>query len=172
MFAAQQQALFPAPVSLMVRESRGGYRAATQDEVLLAAEQLLLDGVKARPLFDQPQPVKDYLRTRAGMLGHEVFLVLYLDTKHRFIECEQLARGTLDQTAVYPREVAKRALHHNAAAVILAHNHPSGDVMPSRADERLTQTLKAALALIDVRVLDHMVVARTEVCSMAERGLV
>lgn len=95
-----------------------------------------------------------------------------MDARHRMIAMEELFRGTLTQTSVYPREVAARALHHHAAAVVLAHNHPSGCAEPSRADEALTQTLKTALALIDVRVLDHMVVARGHVLSMAERGLV
>ena len=97
--------------------------------------------------------------------------MLFLDAQHRVIETEEMFRGTLTQTSVYPREVVKAALTHNAAAVILAHNHPSGSTTPSRADELLTQTLKAALTLVDVRVLDHMVVTTGEVLSMAERGL-
>jgi DNA repair protein RadC len=97
---------------------------------------------------------------------------LFLDVQNRLLEMEELFRGTLSQTSVYPREVVKRALHHGAAAVVLAHNHPSGSVQPSRADEALTQTLKAALALVDVRVLDHIIIGQGETLSMAERGLV
>jgi DNA repair protein RadC len=101
-----------------------------------------------------------------------VFAVLFLDVQHRLIKLEELFQGTLTQTSVYPREVARRALMLNAASVVLAHNHPSGVAEPSRADEFLTQSLKTALALIDVRVLDHLIVGRGQVVSMAERGLV
>ena len=101
-----------------------------------------------------------------------MFAALFLDAQHRLLALEELFRGTLTQTSVYPREVVLRALHHHAAAVVLAHNHPSGSVQPSRADEALTQTLKAALALVDVRVLDHVIVAPGQALSMAEKGLV
>ena len=123
------------------------------------------------PVFDSPQRVKDYLALQLGGLGHEVFAVLFLDQQHRLLVLEEMFRGTLAQTSVYPREVVRRALALNAAAVIFAHNHPSGLAEPSRADEYLTQTLKSALALVDVRVLDHLVVGRGQVVSMAERGL-
>ena len=116
--------------------------------------------------------MKDYLRLKLGEREHEVFVVVFLDTQHRVIAIEELFRGTLSQTSVYPREVVKEALARNAGAVILAHNHPSGNPEPSRADEFLTQTLKAALALVDVRVLDHLVVTRAGVLSFAERGLI
>ena len=96
--------------------------------------------------------------------------MLFLDIQNRLVAMEQMFQGTLSQTSVYPREVVKRALHHQAAAVVLAHNHPSGTVQPSRADELLTQTLKAALALVDVRVLDHVIVGQGQTLSMAERG--
>ena len=118
-----------------------------------------------------PAAVKDYLRLKIADLPNEVFAVVFLDVQNRVITIEEMFRGTLTQTSVYPREVVKAALAHNAAAVILAHNHPSGSAEPSRADEALTQTLKAALALVDVRVLDHMVVTRAVVLSFAERGL-
>jgi DNA repair protein RadC len=124
-----------------------------------------------RPLFDSTTRVKEYLRLQIGGREHEVFVVLFLDAQNRLIRLEELFRGTLTQTSVYPREVVKRALELNAAAVVLAHNHPSGAAEPSRADEFLTQTLKSALGLIDVRVLDHLVVTRSEVVSFAERGL-
>jgi DNA repair protein RadC len=106
-----------------------------------------------------------------GHLQHEVFAVLFLDAQNHLLKLEQMFRGTLTQTSVYPREVVKRALELQAGAVILAHNHPSGVAEPSRADEFLTQTLASALQLIDVRVLDHLVVGQTEVVSFAERGL-
>ncbi|MET0333944.1 MAG: DNA repair protein RadC, partial [Rhizobacter sp.] len=125
-----------------------------------------------RPVFDSPTRVKDYLRLQIGSLPHEVFVVLFLDAQNRLIRSEEMFRGTLTQTSVYPREVLKRALELGAAAVLLAHNHPSGAAEPSRADEYLTQTLNKALALIDVRVLDHLVVSQSEVVSFAERGLI
>ncbi len=113
-----------------------------------------------------------YLQLHFGHKPHEVFAVLFLDSQHRLIALEELFRGTLSQTSVYPREVVLRALHHHAAAVVLAHNHPSGTAEPSRADEMLTQTLKSALSLVDVRVLDHFVVTASACRSMAELGLV
>jgi len=122
-------------------------------------------------VFESPQSVKDYLQLQLADKPHEVFAVLFLDAQHRLVAFEEMFRGTLSQTSVYPREVVKRALALNAGAAILAHNHPSGVAEPSRADEALTQALKSALALVDVRVLDHMVVARGGVVSFAERGL-
>ena len=127
--------------------------------------------LQGRDALTSPQAVRDYLRTRLACLPHEVFACLFLDSQHRVIGCEELFRGTLAQTSVYPREVVKAALAHNAAAVIFAHNHPSGVAEPSRADELLTMALKQALALIDVRTLDHMIVAGSQVSSFAERGL-
>lgn len=121
--------------------------------------------------LSSPRAVKDYLRLTLAGREHEVFLALFLDAQHRVIVCEELFRGTLTQTSVYPREVTKRALRHNAAAVLFAHNHPSGVAEPSRADETLTQSLRQALALVDVRVLDHFVVTAGDVASFAERGL-
>ena len=118
-----------------------------------------------------PNAVADYLRLRVGGLEHEVFGVLWLDAQNCLIEAEELFRGTLTQTSVYPREVVKAALAKNAGAAILYHNHPSGSAEPSRADELLTNTLKTALALVDVRVIDHFVVTIGKVTSFAERGL-
>jgi DNA repair protein RadC len=118
-----------------------------------------------------PDAVRDYLRLALAAETVEVFVGLFLDSQHRLISAEELARGTLAQTSVYPREVVKTALARNAAAVIFAHNHPSGVAEPSRADEVLTQALKSALALVDVRTLDHLVVAGPKVTSFAERGL-
>lgn len=139
--------------------------------VLELARRTLAAEMARRPVFDSPQAVRDFLRLELAELGHEVFAVLFLDAQHRLIRFEPMFRGTLTQTSVYPREVLKRALALNAAAVILAHNHPSGVAEPSRADEFLTQSLKSALAMVDVRVLDHMVVGRGPVVSFAERGL-
>ena len=116
--------------------------------------------------------VKHYLQLHLAAKGHEVFAVLFLDSQNKLLAMEELFRGTLTQTSVYPREVVIRALHHSAAAVVLAHNHPSGSVQPSRADEALTHTLKAALALVDVRVLDHIIVGPGQALSMAETGLI
>jgi DNA repair protein RadC len=111
------------------------------------------------------------LRLSLAALPHETFVVLFLDSQHRLLAADELFRGTLAQTSVYPREIVKAALSHNAAAVIFAHNHPSGVAEPSRADELLTQSLKQALALVDIRTLDHFVVAGSRVVSFAERGL-
>ena len=122
--------------------------------------------------LNSPSAVRDYLRLRLQSLPHEVFVALFLDAQHRVIGIEELFRGTLTQTSVYPREVVKRALHHNAGAMIFAHNHPSGVAEPSHADETLTQALKQALALVDVRVIDHFIVAGSGVLSFAERGLI
>jgi len=158
--------------TLLVRDVDGQYRPAHADEVLCHARRLLADRVQRGATMSSPEAVKDHLRLELGVLEHEVFCVLFLDAQHRIIALKQLFRGTVSQTSVYPREVVKEALAVNAAAVILAHNHPSGSVEPSRADEFLTQTLKTALALVDVRVLDHLVVAGADVCSFAERGLV
>lgn len=124
-----------------------------------------------RDALTSPQQVRDYLRLKLGALPREVFMVLFLDTQNRVMTTEELFSGTLTQTSVYPREVVKRALFHNAAAVIFAHNHPSGVVAPSRADEFLTKMLKEALALVDVKVLDHFVVAENRIVSFSERGL-
>ena len=158
--------------ALLVRDVDGQYRPARADEVLHQARRVLSQRVRRGATMSSPQAVKDYLRMEIGALEHEVFCVLFLDAQHRIIALKQMFRGTVTQTSVYPRKVVKEALGCNAAAVVLAHNHPSGSVEPSRADESLTQTLKTALALVDVRVLDHLVVAGAEVCSFAERGLV
>ena len=139
--------------------------------VLELARRALTAQLKQQTLFDAPEAVRDYLQLQLGSRPHEIFAVMFLDSQHRLIVLEELFRGTLTQTSVYPREVVVRALALNAASVVLAHNHPSGTAQPSRADEALTQTLKAALGLVDVRVLDHFVVTSTEAVSMAERGL-
>ena len=143
---------------------------------ILAAKELmaraLAESLQQNERLDTPEKVRDLLRLRLGHLPHEVFVVLLLDAQHRLIDLKEVFRGTLTQTAVYPREVVKLALARNAAAVLLAHNHPSGATEPSQADQQLTRTLKEALALVDVRVLDHFIVAGTaRPVSFAERGL-
>ncbi len=139
--------------------------------VLELARRAMAQRLQERTVFATPDAVKHYLQLQLSAKQHEVFAVLFLDVQNRLLALEELFRGTLTQTSVYPREVVLRALHHQASAVVLAHNHPSGTVQPSRADEMLTQTLKTTLALIDVRVLDHIIVAPGEALSMAERGL-
>jgi DNA repair protein RadC len=125
-----------------------------------------------RPHLNSPKCVRDYLTLKLSGMAHEVFVCVFLDAQNRVIECEEMFRGTLTQTSVYPREVVKRALAHNAAAAIFAHNHPSGVAEPSRSDEALTQALKQALALVDVKVLDHFVIGSGTAMSFAERGLI
>jgi DNA repair protein RadC len=139
--------------------------------VLELARRALAQQLREREVFSSPGAVKEYLQLHLAAKAHEVFAVLFLDAQNRLLAMEELFRGTLTQTSVYPREVVLRALAHGAASVVLAHNHPSGTVQPSRADEALTQTLKAALALVDVRVLDHVIVTQGEALSMAEKGL-
>ena len=139
--------------------------------VLELARRAMGQQLRERTVFATPEAVKEYLQLHLAAKAHEVFAVLFLDVQNRLLAMEELFRGTLTQTSVYPREVVLRALHHQASAVVLAHNHPSGTVQPSRADEHLTQTLKSTLALIDVRVLDHVIVAPGQALSMAERGL-
>lgn len=131
----------------------------------------LYEELTMRMVFSQPSLVTDYLEIHFAGREYESFVVLFLDAHNQLISIEELFRGTLTQTSVYPREIVKDALSHNAACVLLSHNHPSGLPEPSRADEQLTQTLKAALALVDVRVLDHLIIAGSNSLSFAERGL-
>lgn len=150
-------------------------RNARLRQVLGIAKELLMHDLQIElgtaPLMSSTQALRDWLVLRFAGLDHEVFLVAFLDAQNRLRDAETMFRGTLTQTSVYPREVVKAALAHNAAAVAFAHNHPSGVPEPSRADEALTATLKSALALVDVRVLDHFVVAGGRTLSFAERGL-
>jgi len=149
----------------------GTAKRAELSAVLELARRALAQQLSERPVFDSPDAVRRYLQLNLAHKGHEVFAVLFLDSQNRLLAFEELFRGTLNQTSVYPREVVLRALHHQAGAVVLAHNHPSGQVQPSAADQALTQHLKAALGLIDVRVLDHLIVAPGQALSMAEKGL-
>ena len=123
-------------------------------------------------VFTTPESIRQYVCLHLGMLPYEVFGVLFLDAQHRLIAFEKMFRGTQTETSVYPREVVVQALHHRAASVVLTHNHPSGQAHPSRADEAITHTLKAALCLVGVRVLDHFIVAGNQATSMAELGLI
>jgi DNA repair protein RadC len=143
----------------------------SRSPIVEQALRLLECQVREADALTSPDAVRDYLRLKLADRAHEVFVCVFLDSQNRVIAIDELFRGTLTQTSVYPREVVKEALAHNAASVILCHNHPSGLAEPSRADEALTASLKAALALVDVRVLDHMIVTRSTVLSFAERGL-
>jgi len=149
----------------------GPAKRAELAAVLEIARRVLAETLAERPAFEQPQRVKDYLALHLRGLDHEVFAVMFLDAQHRLITLETLFRGTLTHTSVHPREIARRALGLNAAAVVLAHNHPSGVAEPSRADELLTGAVRQALQLVDVRVLDHVVVGGATCVSFAERGL-
>lgn len=150
----------------------GPAKYAQVQAIVEIARRALQEDVRRETLLNAPDKVRQYLRLWIGHLQHEVFVALYLDAQNRLLTADELFRGTLTQTSVYPREVVKHALRHNAAAVIFAHNHPSGMAEPSRADELLTASLKQALALVDVRVLDHLIVAGNVTVSFAERGLV
>ena len=150
----------------------GKAKSAQLQAALELARRALKEELTSRDLFSAPAAVRDWLRLNLAHLPHEAFVALWLDAQNRLIAHDELFRGTLTQTSVYPREVVKNALAHNAAAVILAHNHPSGVAEPSRADEALTASLKQALALVEVKVLDHFIVAgNAPPLSFAERGL-
>ena len=140
-------------------------------ELVQQALDLLQCEVREANALASPDAVRDYLRLLLADRPHEVFAVVFLDAQHRVLDALEMFRGTLTQTTVYPREIVIEALARNAAAVILAHNHPSGHPEPSRADEVLTQTLKSALSMVDIRVLDHFIVTRSTLISFAERGL-
>jgi DNA repair protein RadC len=149
----------------------GPAKAAELKAMVELTRRALKEEVTAKDALTSPDAVRDYLRLCLSTLPHEAFMALFLDSQHRLVAADELFRGTLAQTSVYPREVVKAALARNAAAVIFAHNHPSGVAEPSRADELLTAALKQALALVDIRTLDHFIVAGTRVVSFAERGL-
>lgn len=149
----------------------GPSKYAQLQAIFEMSRRALAEQMQTSDVLGSPQQVRDYLCLKLGGLKREVFLVLFLDAQNRVIANEEMFTGTLTQTSVYPREIVKRALHHNAASVIFAHNHPSGVAQQSRADELLTQALKDALALIDVRTLDHFIVAGNTTLSFAERGL-
>jgi DNA repair protein RadC len=170
-FGGLRQTLHAEAAALRAEAGIGSRRSA----VLLAVPEL------ARRYFEESLPVghairspadtEAFLRARLQHLGHEVFCCLYLDNRHRVLRFEEMFRGTIDGTSVYPREVVKEALSVNAAAVILAHNHPSGVAEPSNADERITRRLQSALALVDIRLLDHLIIGHGAATSLASRGL-
>jgi DNA repair protein RadC len=149
----------------------GPAKRAQFEAAIELARRSLKDDLRTANALTSPGAVRDYLRLAIAEREHEVFVCLWLDAQHRVTACEELFRGTLTQTSVYPREIVKAALKANAAAVIFAHNHPSGAAQPSQADELLTRNLKEALALVDVKVLDHFIVAGNQALSFAERGL-
>ncbi|HEY0268921.1 MAG TPA: DNA repair protein RadC [Methyloradius sp.] len=149
----------------------GASKYAQLQAIFEMSRRALQEEMQSRDVLSSPKQVRDYLCLKLGSLNREVFLVLFLDAQNRVLAQESMFEGTLTQTSVYPREIVKRTLHYNAASVIFAHNHPSGIAEPSRADELLTKALKEALALIDVRVLDHFIVAGNQTLSFAERGL-
>jgi len=165
MFAADQHAFCQVP-------GMGPAKYAQLQAVLEMARRALEEKLKNRDILSSPGSVREYLRLSLQGKQHEVFVGIFLDSQNRTIATEELFSGTLTQASVYPREIVKRALHHNAAAMIFAHNHPSGLAEPSQADEILTQSLKQALALVDVKVLDHFVVGSDSAMSFAERGLI
>ena len=157
--------------SLVGTPGLGSAKLAQLQAALELARRALKEEISSRDALSSPRAVRDYLRLLLSGREQEVFVVLLLDAQHRVIASEELFHGTLTQTSVYPREVVKCALKHNAAAVIFAHNHPSGVAEPSHADEILTRSLKSALALVDVQVLDHFIIAGSSTTSFAERGL-
>jgi DNA repair protein RadC len=157
--------------TLMIAETDGAYRTATGDEILAAAREHLSRKVRRGITLSSPRTTKDYLSLKLGDLQHEVFAILFLDRRNRLICYREMFRGTIDGSTVHPREVVKEALAQNAAGVIFAHPHPSGVASPSAADEAITARLKEALSLIDVRVLDHIVIAGGEAVSFVESGL-
>lgn len=158
----------------LIQDRQGNYQSTgtiTEQDILSAAETLLRAKLERRGSISNPQDAGDFLRMRLGALLHEEFHVLWLDNRHRILDCQKLFTGTVDGASVHPREVVRAALAINASAVVLAHNHPSGVAEPSGADRSITQELIAALRLVDVRVLDHLVIGAGEVVSMAARGL-
>ena len=164
--------LFAAELNdFCLTKGMGAAKFVQLQAVLEMSRRALQEELQRGDTLNSPQVVRDYLQLLLAGRQQEVFLVLFLDTQHRVIAFEELFHGTLGQTSVYPREVVKRTLTHNAAAVILAHNHPSGVAEPSQADQLLTQALKQALALVEVSVLDHFIVAAGQTLSFAERGL-
>jgi len=165
-------ALFAADLqAVCATAGLGSAKYAQFAAVMEMARRALREKLERGSVLTSPQSVRDYLRLKLQERPHEVFVSVFLDAQNRVLAVEELFRGTLTQTSVYPREVVKRSLHYNAAAVIFAHNHPSGVAEPSRSDEALTQALKQALALVDVKVLDHFVIGAGAAMSFAERGL-
>jgi DNA repair protein RadC len=156
---------------LFLAEGEGNYRAVQSAEVVAIALEYLAARLPGSVVLDSPQHVRDFLRLKLGALPHEVFAIIHLDAQFRVLGYEEIFRGTLTETSIYPREVVKSVLAMNAAAIICCHNHPSQLATPSEADKLLTQSLKAVLAMVGVRLLDHLVVGGVTIESFAERGL-
>ncbi len=153
-----------------IRDTNGIYRSVSRDTLIESARQCILDRFKSGFKISSPACAEEYVQTMLSDSEHEIFAVLFLDNRHQVIDYQEMFRGTVDGTSVYPREVVKEALARNAAAVLLVHNHPSGIAEPSSADQAITRRLKSALDLVDIRVIDHLIVGQT-VTSMASRGL-
>lgn len=157
---------------LWVRDERADIlREATAQEILQAARSALARRVSRGATLQSPGATRDFILVELGDRSHESFCILYLDNRHRVIAWQELFRGTIDGATVHPREVVKEALARNSAACILVHNHPSGVAEPSQADELITRRIRESLSLVDIRVLDHLIVAGSTVLSFAERGL-
>src|SRR5436190_129760 len=163
--------LLGAGQALLEVKGLGAAKSAQLGAAVELARRSLHEDLRSGAALTSPGGVRDYLRLTLAAREHEVFVCIWLDAQHRVLEVREMFRGTLTQTSVYPREIVKAALAANAAAVIFAHNHPSGAAQPSQADELLTRSLKEALALVDVKVLDHFIVAGNHALSFAERGL-
>jgi len=159
-----------AAPQLYVRSNEDSFALADRETILDAARTTIENQFKSGALVNSPTQAKDFIQLQLASYQHEMFAVLWLTTKHTVIEFEELFRGTLDKASVYPREIVKSALQHNAGACILCHNHPSGNSEPSHADRSITESIKLALELVDVRTLDHFIVGEN-ICSFAERGI-
>ena len=170
-FGGLQRLFFASQDEVAATRGLGPAKYAQLQAVVELARRALADELAERDALSSPRAVREFLQLSLGGRPHEVFVALFLDAQNRMLGSEELFRGTLTQTSVYPREVVKTALRYNAAGVIFAHNQPSGIAEPSRADELLTQTLKQALSLVEIRTLDHFIVAGTRTISFAERGL-
>jgi DNA repair protein RadC len=170
-FGGLRQLLHADPVELRSYPGLGPVTAARIGALPILARRYFEASLPAGKPIRSPADTEAYLQARLRHLGHELFCCLYLDNRHRVLRFDEMFRGTIDGTSVYPREVVKEALAVNAAAVILAHNHPSGVAEPSQADERITGRLKSALELVDIRLLDHLIIGAGETTSMASRGL-
>jgi len=158
-------------ISLIAQFDDGSSRPATSEEIIAAAREHMSRRIRRGTQLTSPKATRDYLSLKLGTLEREVFAVIFLDKRHRLISYQEMFQGTIDGASVHPREVVKEALRQNAAAVILAHPHPSGVAEPSQADEVITRRLKDALGLVDIGILDHIIVAGGDTTSFAERGL-
>ena len=159
-----------SPAALAKAQGVGAARRAQLLAILELARRVLLQKMRQRDVMNNPETVKQFLQLQMGAYSQEVFAVVFMDAQYRLLDFHEMFKGTLNQTSVYPREVVKLALELGAAAVILAHNHPSGDVRPSVADNNLTRTLHTALSMVDIKVLDHIIVGPGQHWSMAERS--